>query len=271
MSDVFSNLDLSKIPPRNSVGYLDGEIADEGQKVILSDGEQVSWTPPPVKPSIPDWSQIKSLRKYFGRTGHQAFPAWFYHPTEQPRLMKNAKEAKAELGIFYRQATIDERGRYGVNAVWDWEKGCKWRAAPWEVAKFDPQNPGLGKTYVPSPPNPIVAQNALLEALIPAVAAAVAQSLKSTGQAAPAEIDKAQWEAFLAFQAFQKANEVVGSLKENPAAAAEGNALALEGSNGANGAETERAQLEATATAKGIKVDGRWSLEKLRSAIDKAM
>src|SRR5262245_24120542 len=132
-----------ELPPRSAVGYLDPEIAGEGQKVLLSDGEQVDFSPPPPKPVMPDWSQIKSIRKYFGRTKHAVYPAWLYHPTEPARVVKNADEA-AVLGVCYRDATVDERGRYGITHTWDWKDGCLWRAIPYGPPKLDLNNLGQG-------------------------------------------------------------------------------------------------------------------------------
>lgn len=254
------------LPKKSEVGVLDPEIAGEGERVIYSDGEQMSWTPPPARPVMPDWSQIKSIAKYFNRIGHQVWPAWLYHPGEEPRLVKNATEAAA-LGVCYREATADERGRYGVKAVWDYTEETEWRSQPYDnTIRFDPNRLGQGKTYVASAPNPAIAQNALLEALIPAVAAAVAQSLKATGPGAPANVDQAQWEAFLQFQAFQKAAEAVDIVKaENSGEAGD----VVVGENGLT-ADQERRLWQDEAEVRGIKVDGRWSLAKLKAEVEKA-
>ena len=56
----------TSVPPRSQVGRLSTDL-DEGMKVTLSDGEQVSWNPPPANPVIPDLSKIKQLAKYFNR------------------------------------------------------------------------------------------------------------------------------------------------------------------------------------------------------------
>jgi hypothetical protein len=265
------------LPPREKVGYLDPEIAGEGQKVILSDGDQVSWSPPPAKPVMPDMSQIKAIQRYFNRTGHAVWPAWLYHPTEEPRLVKNANEA-AELGVCYRQATMDEKGRYGRDHVWDWKDDSQWRPTPHGVVKFDPKKPGTGKTYIPEAPNPVHAQNDLLAMLVPAVAAAVASSLKATGPGAPANIDPNDWDAFLKFQAWQKANQVVQEVAKAPAPDASdahpdpaGAVLnALQEAAG-EGAETdERESWLAEAERKGLKVDKRWSTERIKAEVLKA-
>lgn len=270
------------LPDKASVGYLDPEIAGEGERVLLSNGDEVNWTPPPVKPVMPDMSQIKSIRHYFGRTGYAVYPAWIYHPTEPARVVKNAEEA-GKLGVMYRKATQDESSRYGVKAVWDYADDSKWRPAPWTEAKFDPANPGSGKTFISGTPNPAIAQHALVEALIPQVAAAVALAMKQSGAAAaPSNIDPAQWDAFMQFQAWQKSSEAVqeavastpiassddddGFVEEasDPVAAEEPpNGLALT-------AEQERTLYEDEAVAKGIKVDGRWSLDRLKSEVEKA-
>ena len=202
------------LPSKASVGYLDSDVAEEGQKVILDNGEQVSWTPPPVKASVPDISQIKSIRHYFGRAGHKTYPAWLYHPTEKAVLVKDAKEAE-KYGVRYRKATQEESERFGVTSTWDFDGDSKWRVKPLQARTIDPHNLETGKNYVASALMPHIAQNAMIEALIPAVAAAVAKSLQSSGgPSAPAHIDSQQWKDFLAFQAFQKTTETVNALAD---------------------------------------------------------
>jgi hypothetical protein len=225
---------------------------------------------------MPDWSQIKSIARYFGRTGHQVYPAWLYHPTEEPRLVKNAEEA-GELGVCYREATVDERGRYGLKAVWDWQDDTKWRPQPYaNTLKFDPTRPGQGKTFMPAAQNPAVAQNAMIEALIPAVAAAVAQSLKGAGgPTAPANVDPAQWDEFLQFKAWQKTKEVVATAVEEEIAAENadhqdaGDDVAINALNALT-PEQDRALWEQEAESRGIKVDRRWSLDRLKLEVNKA-
>lgn len=262
--EVTSNITADRLPGRGAVGYLDAEIAGEGQKIILGNGDEVAWAPPPEQLTIPDWSKVKAIRHYFGRRAHQVFPAWFYHPTEKPRLMKTAEHARAELGVFYRKATADERGRYGLEAVWDWDEGSSWRPQPWNEPKFDPASPGQGKTYVPSAPNQTAAQHQLVQALIPQVAAAVAQALRSSGPAAPANVDPKDWSEFLEFQAWKKTQETVDQ------AAAE--AAAPEGGNALNrlSAHDERSMWEEEAAAHGVAVDPAWTLERLKAEVEKA-
>lgn len=276
ISDVVSDFNILGGLPKGSARLaLDPEIANEGAKVIagdkiiLSNGEQVAWTPPPEKLVMPDLSNVKSLRHYFGQRGYQVYPAWLYNQDGRQALVKNAAEA-GEYGVVYRKATVDERNRYGLKDVWDWEEGSGWRPNPWTDAKFDPKNPGAGKTVIYSAPDPKIAQHELVSALIPAVAAAVAQSLKASGPAAPASVDGATWDEFLAFQAWKKAEEAVKSVapeviteeirEDEPSGHELLNALSP---------EQDRILWEEEAKRIGVKVDGRWSLERLKSEVQK--
>lgn len=254
------------LPSKREVGSLSPDIAGEGSKVILSDGEVVDWSPPPPKPVMPDWSEIKSIRHYFNRRGFRAWPAWLYHPSEPSRIVKDADEA-AELGVCYREATPDERARYGKEHVWDWTEDSKWRPQPWPgTLKYDPTKIEQGKTYVPTPVNPVVAQNELAALLIPQVAAAVAQALKSNGPAAPANVDSKQWADFLEFQAWQKTKEVVETIAEQT----EPSNTADDGAPNPLTPEQDRALWVQEAELKGIKVDKRWGLDRLRAEVEKA-
>jgi hypothetical protein len=271
-----------QLPERAKVGYLDPEIAGEGTKVILSDGEQITWNEPPPKPVMPDWSGIKSLKRYFNRTGFQVWPAWLYHPTEPARLVKNAQEA-GELGVCYREATNDERARYGLKTVWDWQDDSQWRPNPYGTPKFDPKNPGQGKTYVAAVPNPSIAQNDLLRELVPLVTAAVVAAVKGGGgPAMAAGIDASLQEEFLRFVAWKKSSETIGdALKEDIAASPDGEKAASDAgslplpangvaANALSAGNGERTALEAQARAKGLRIDGRWSLDKLKAELAKA-
>ena len=154
------------LPPKSAVGVLSAEIAGEGEKIIMSNGEQVNWTPPPARPVVPDFSGIKSIARYFGRSGYTPWPAWLYHDKEEPRLVKNADEA-AELGVCYRETTEDERNRYGKTAMWDWTDESKWRPNPWAgTQKFDAKKNHQGKNVIIGEADPRIGQNELVRALV---------------------------------------------------------------------------------------------------------
>jgi hypothetical protein len=257
----FGKGEFPKLPPRKEVGYLDPEIAGEGQQVIHSDGEVVNWSPPPVKPVVPDFSQIKSIRKYFNRTGFVAWPAWLYHPIEEPRLVKNAEEAHA-LGVIYRDTTPDERARYGKNAMWDWSDETEWRPTPFpKDIKFNPEKPGTGKTVIHGKPNPEIAQNELVKALIPEVARAVAEALGAARPNAPSNVDPGEWAEFQQYIAWKKSQEVIVHEAEK---AQEANALATSLTH-----EQELSMWREEAETLGLKVDGRWSIERIKAEIEK--
>lgn len=261
------------LPPKSQVGYLDPEIAGEGTKIIHSDGEIVNWAPPPVKPIIPDLSQVKSIRHYFGRTGGKTYPAWFYHEKEAPRLLKSADEA-AQLGIVRREATVHERGTYGVSAVWDYAPECEWRAAPFERdTKFNPDQVTNAKTVIRQE-NRSQNENAMIERMIPQVAAAVAAALRVAQPTAPTGAptsDPELWAQFQEFVAFKKAAEVAAADPQANAFAAPRDGDPVTETLGADDDEEfQRAELQATAIRLGIKIDKRWGLARLSEAINVA-
>lgn len=236
-----------QLPPRSSVGYLDPEIANEGVKVF--EDTPLGWNPPPIKMAMPDWSEIKQIRHYFNRIGHQTFPAWLYHQNGEMKLVNDAGAAK-ELGVIYRHATDDEKGRYNVQALWDWDDGCLWRPKPWGLAKFDPKNPGAGKEVIPEKPDPMKTQADLLRGLL--------KAFESGGVQKPADMSANDWVEFQQFLLFKKTQAAI----QPSEAKTEGNALA--------GTQSERELLEFEAAAKGVKIDGRWSNERLKKEIDQA-
>ena len=252
------------LPPKSAVGVLSAEIAGEGEKIIMSNGEQVNWTPPPARPVVPDFSGIKSIARYFGRSGYTPWPAWLYHDKEEPRLVKNADEA-AELGVCYRETTEDERNRYGKTAMWDWTDESKWRPTPYKgTLKFDAKKNHQGKNIIIGDADPRIGQNELVRALVPEVVAAVIQAMKPVAPGAPANIDPKQWEAFQAFVAWQKTTEGVEIIEE-ALDVAKPNVLAT----GMTPDQDKSLWLE-EAEARGIKVDKRWGVDRIRQEIEKA-
>jgi hypothetical protein len=240
---------MTFIPPKSQVGNLDPAIAGEGQKV----SGDISWTPPPPAPVIPDISQVKSIRHYFGRSNFPVWPAWLYHPTEDPRLVNNADEA-GKLGVTYRKASDEEKGRYGRDWVWDWMPTTQWRPYPLQSRKFDPANPGQGKNYVRPTLDPMIEQNKLLTQLLPGLADVIAQglakALQQAGNAPAASLDP---RTLAADAVSSGAKAMLDQTAEQP------NALA------------EAAQWDALlqeAEARGIRVDKRWSVKTLQEHIE---
>lgn len=259
------------LPDRSKVGVLDPEIAGEGMKVIMSDGEQAEYTVPPPKPIVPDWSGIKSLARYFNRTTRQIYPAWLYHPSEPARLVKNENEA-AELGVCYRKAQPEEFARYGQQWVWDWRDDSQWRPKPHSIAKFDPSRPDSGKNVIIMPQSASSEKAQLVSELVPAVAAAVAQALKASGQAvAPAGVDTAQWDEFLKFQAWQKSQQAVEAVADATEAPdfEETDDQPSPQTNALNTKPDDRDALIAEAQQKGVTVDKRWGIDRLKSELAK--
>lgn len=254
-------------------GFLDPEIASEGlkavDKIILSDGEQVAWAPPQAKPVIPDWSQNKSIAHYFGRVGYQTWPCWFYHPTEKEVLIKDAKEAFERFGIQRRKATDRERAQFGAGEwVWDTPDGCLWQSQPYPKnvpGKFDPNIGAQGKNYVPRAPDPQIAQHALIEQLVTAMQGGqnqfLGQLIAAMGGRPPAApgaagvpegIDAADWKEFQEFQEFKRQRACI------PVSTMDGRPAEPDG---------EKAEWIAKAEECGIKIDRRWSAEKIRNHV----
>jgi hypothetical protein len=219
---------------------------------------------------MPDWSGIKSIRHYFNRTGYRVYPAWLYHPTEQPRVVKDEHEA-AELGVCYRDASIEEKGRYGLEHVWDWKDDSPWRPQPYAgTTKFDPNKAEQGKVYIATPQSQHSSNRELLNTVLPEVTAAVVAALKQGGSVAPDKVKSEQWDEFLAFQAWKKTQEAIDAIIPATAAVEEVVEKEAEVADTNLPPEQERELWLEEANRKGIKVDGRWSLERLRTEVEKA-
>lgn len=256
------------LPSRSKVGYLDPSIAGEGQHVFGEDGETFNFTPPPEKLVMPDMSNVKSLRKYFGRVNLPAFPAWVYHSSEPPRKVM-AVEA-GELGVCYRETTPDEQIKFGKTHVWDWTDETLWRPTPYAAnSKRDPYREA-GKER-PANVSPRESQNELVKALIPEVAGAIAREMR--GASAPSNVSADDWQAFQQFLTWKRANEAV-SASSPPIATMDSDPLgpattanAL-GQTGTTEAEERSLWIE-EATERGITIDRRWSLARIKEAVEK--
>lgn len=249
------------LPDPKTIGYLDPEIAAEG---ISADG----WQPEISPPNIPSYDKIKSIKRYFPQfTGrpykHQPYPAWLYHPTDDAVLVKTAEQA-ARYGVEFRETTREERAQGWPAQRWVYAENTKWRSTPFEP-KFDPANPGMGKSLVFGTANPALAQSAMITAVVAAVMQQMQAGAPATPGGAPTALAlDADYVEFQAFKAW-KAQMAGGEQGDLLGAAGEGTASnALSPAGEAN----EREQLIAQAKEKGIEVDGRWSLKRLREALD---
>lgn len=246
-----------------NVVYLDPEIANEGVSALSN------WSPPLPEARIPDYKGIKGIAKYFpqysGRPyNHKVFPCWLYHPKlparliedqfvdgDPPRLVKKAGEIAAELGCAYRATTFEERAQgFPLNR---WVFTGEWRNSPF-TSKFDPKNPGPGKLYVKEKDRESGRADD-----IAAIVAAVLGALKTGGPAILAEptmpADVAEFEAFKAWRAAQAA-PVVEEAAPLPAV---------------ERADDMMEQLVAAAKERGIKIDGRWSVARIREELEKTL
>src|SRR5271166_3318806 len=205
MPAVVSNLNLLDMKG-HAKSYLDPEIAGEGESIVMDDSEGVINGVPAEKLVYPDLSKIKTLRKYFNRTGYQVYPAWIYHPVEQARIVKNAAEAD-EYGVKFRMTTPDERAAFGVNYRWDYVASSEWRTSPVVKGKrtVDPDNLEGGKNYIP---RAMPSQDR--EGDVARTVAAVLAALKTVEKpSAPANVDAKQWQEFQEFLAFRESQKTI--------------------------------------------------------------
>lgn len=232
-----------KIPPKSQVGNLSAELANEG--IHVSEGAPESWTPPKKQDMYPDWSQFKSIQKYFGRKGFQPWPAWIYHPTETAKIVKDADEAFAH-GIVYREPTEDEKFR-GIGASYDFIGEQKWRTRPWKDPKFDPLNPDTGKIYESPRPDYQRSQHDMMRNLV--------EALREGGVKGGNGLDP---EAIAAI--------VAATVKAmNPAPVEPVHAAPIE----VEAADQERDAWIREAEDRGVKIDKRWGVERIKAEIEK--
>jgi hypothetical protein len=150
--------------------YLDPEIANEGTKVIMSDGSTITYNTPPPQAAIFDYSKVKGLAKYFNRTDFHFFPTWVYHPDGREAIAKDAQECGDKYGIFLVKRSAEEKAKFGGGDYrWEFSDTTEWRPARFGPKKFDPENPDTGKIYVPRAPDPKIANHELIERVVAAM------------------------------------------------------------------------------------------------------
>lgn len=91
----------------SNIEYLDPEIANDGQSA--NNWQPGAWTNTPATsdeeyqpefepPHINDYAAFKKhkhYKQYFRPYRYQPFPAWMYHPTQEPRIVKSKDEVIA--------------------------------------------------------------------------------------------------------------------------------------------------------------------------------
>lgn len=234
--------------------YLDPSIANEGvaadrgvTAVIPAWDDEEEYQPMIEPPHIPDYKGIEAIKKYFpqysGRPYRtRPFPAWLYHKTQEAKLVNNPAEA-AQLGATW----IKDEFRFEC-------KG-EWRSKPFS-AGAKPEGPGKTLTSKDKGSTENTAD------LIAAAVTATLAKLNQNGAAPKVQQVLAtdpDFEEFQRFKAFK-------AKTETPTVAAE---YADEDAE-IDVVPDEKTLLIEAAAAKGIKLDKRWGLDKIKSALEEA-
>jgi hypothetical protein len=239
------------LPPKSRATTLSPEIAGEGVAVNLDNGFDVNWQPPPKNLVMPDMSQIKSIQKYFNRSNFPDFPAWIYHKDTDEKHLVTEDQAEA-YGIYFRETTSDEKARFGKDKVWDWDAESPWRPTPnSRHIKFNATKGGTGKIVVHPQSGP--SQETSIDKIVASVMAAVIA--KSSSE--EVSVEKMATAIAMAFKS-------VGF--ERPERASDGGELNAREIS----ADQDREIWIEEAEQRGVKIDKRWSTEKIKEAIAKA-
>lgn len=216
-------------------GGLSPEIAEEGEMVAFT-GSAMQVKLPAAKPIFPDLSQIKCIQPLFHRVGFEPFPIQLNHPTEPSRDF--TEEEAAAVGFSFRKPTQFELANYPISkdaAIPVLAGGCLWRQMPYRAVPFDPTRGDAGKCYTPPHTDP---------------ATLLARVIQQTnGQQSASQTVVLEKLAGLIAQALGDRGERQETEPVNPLL-------------------PSRDVLEADAASLGLKVDGRWSTEKLAQKID---
>lgn len=235
--------------------FLDPEIAGEGTKVILSNGNEVSIRPSPAKPVIPDWSEYKSIRHYFNRTDYQFFPCWLYHPVEAPVIAKSAQEAGEKYGVELLERTDAERAEYG-GGRYRWKFNGQWRTTPHGIIKAPIESSGKNVEIKKADPTEL-----LTKAL---------QGFK--GNTASPDVDPALLEEFRAFQEWKARRSSIQEPPAPPARTASVSGLLSDEEVAAINSETvDNGDLKEEWIAKAkeaeVKISNTWTTERIRNVV----
>lgn len=226
------------------VDYLDPEIANEGESANnwspgawtnappTSDDE---WQPDIEPPHIPDYSAFKKhkhYRQYFRPYRYVPFPAWMYHATQEPKIVKSAEEVQ-KLGPDWSREPI-------VRKIDMTGKSLPVKSETQRLAEVVAQALAAKQGTAPIDANAIAA-------VVTAVMAAIQPSQK------PAKVAAPDPEALM-----PDASDGLHAFVENPPA---------EDEKSPEHDGIERKALLELAEKEGVKVDGRWSNKRLKEAL----
>lgn len=218
------------------IEYLDQAIASEGS----SADDIVVIAPRPHINTYEAFKEHPKYGKYFQPHVFKPYPAWIYHATEPAKLVGDAKTA-ASYGVSYNK---DDH---------HWVCIGEWKSRP--VVKPKPDVADTGKSLVTaSSAQSANSTNELMAKILQQM-----QSGQSPAVAMQADPDYAEFLAFKRFKASQVTPETPAGLK----ALVEPPAPALS-------QDEEKAILVEAADSRGIKIDKRWGLDRIKEELDKA-
>ena len=227
--------------------YLDPSIRDEGEAAT-------DWHPGAGPAPIPDMVKMLGNHKHYGRyfAPHvfKPFPAWIYHATESEFIVRTAKEAK-EYGVIYDT----DDNRYVCSG--------EWKTRP--VKKHKPIMDGAGKSVISS-------ERAQGGASLEIMAQILQQMQKGTAappalaEAVKADPDYAAFVEFKKWKEAQSPTEFAAALAAAPAPTTD----RLHEIAGFISDAEQKEILIGLAKEKEIHVDKRWSLDRIKSALDDA-
>lgn len=218
------------------VEYLDAEIANEGS----SADDIVVIAPRPHINTYEAFKEHPKYGKYFQPHVFRAYPAWIYHATEPAKLVGDAKTA-ASYGVSYNK---DDH---------HWVCTGEWKNRP--VVKPKPDVADTGKSLVTASS----AQSANSTNEIMAQILQKMQSGQVPGAAMQADPDYAEFLAFKRFKSSQGSTETTAAPKADASPAS----LALS-------QDEEKAILVEAADSRGIKIDKRWGIDRIKEELEKA-
>lgn len=204
---------------------------------IANEGLSADEAPDIEEPHINDYATLKKhkhYRRYFKPYIFQPYPAYIYHATQGEKLVGDAKTA-AQYGVSYNKEDSH------------WVCEGEWKVKPVVARKANPND--TGKTLVNA-----TAQQAAM-GTNELMAQILQQLVKGQGSVAPALAtaigDDKEYQDYLAFKKMKaQAEKPILDIDLPPV--------------------DEKALLIEAAESRDIKIDKRWSIDKIKAELDKA-